>query len=171
MLTTSWVVDMCVHVFMIDIAQSAHEVTKITKPNGEIWCYHAAERAVHRKGFSEETKGSGASRACSDQDFESMCDQLKSCGWEFSLNDKEEKQLDKGKLPAKLTNKLKLADNVRDSFVIDRVIVILVHSKLSHDIIFGRCKLVVHFLVLQLFNFVACECRLKLNDVMSYVAG
>ena len=124
---------------------------------------------MHRKGWTEETKGQGAGRAVEDADFETMCDQLKGSGWEFSLSDKEEKQLDKGKFPAKLANKMKLEDNVRDSFAIDRVIVILVHSKLSHDIIFGRCKLVVHFLVLQLLNFVACECRFKLNDVMSYV--
>ena len=153
-----------------DIVQSIHEVKKITKDNGEIWCYHASEKVVHRKGWSEETRGSGSSRAVAENEFDSMCDQLKSSGWEFTLSSKEEKAFENGNIPEKLSRKLNLANNVRDSFAIDRVTAIFVHSKLSHNIIFGRCLLVVHILVLQLLNFVACPHRFKLNDAMTHVA-
>ena len=61
---------------------------------------------MHKKGWTEGTKGKGSARAVEDDTFEDMCRQLKGREWECSLNVSEVKKLDEsGKIPEKLDKK------------------------------------------------------------------
>ena len=96
------------------------QVKLVVKEDGSKWCYHAVERVIHRKGWKENTAGSGSKRAVTDGQFEDMCSQLKDCGWECTLSEKEKKSMVKDSvLPKKLAEKTKLCQTVRASFTID----------------------------------------------------
>ena len=75
---------------------------------------------IHRKGWKESSDGRGSKRAVTDEQFEDMCGQLKDCGWEYTLSEKEKKSMVKDSvLPKKLSEKMKLCQTVRASFTID----------------------------------------------------
>lgn len=126
--TSFHIITSCVYIFIFYFVQAHPEVEKVTKPNGELWCYHASERVVRKKGWAEETTGSGSARSVKDDDFESMCEQLKGSGWEFTLNESEKKQLTRGTMPDKLTIKLNGAHTARVCFVIDSATIMHIHT-------------------------------------------
>ena len=54
---------------------------------------------VEKKGYKEATIGRGAKRSVGHDDFENSLKMLKSCGWEFELNTKQQAKLEDGQLP------------------------------------------------------------------------
>ena len=91
----------------------------VVKPDGTKWCYHASETVTHRKGWKEGSKGQGEKRMVEDQTFDDICRDLKSSPWHMDLNQQEQtKMVKSGDLPEKLSTKMNLCFNVRDSLFI-----------------------------------------------------
>ena len=61
---------------------------------------------VERKGYREGTGGGGEKRKISDQDFEDSVKLLKDCAWDFTLNKKDQKNIEQGNLPNVVRDKL-----------------------------------------------------------------
>ena len=66
-------------------------------------------RKVHKKGYREGTAGKGTQRSITDGDFETSLRALKDCGWEVNLNAKQQQQLEEGKIPKDVRDKLNVA--------------------------------------------------------------
>ena len=81
----------------------------ITKEDGQRWCYMASEMVIHKKGWTEGTKGAGSQRAIENDTFEAMCRQLKGCEWECHVSSSQVKKIDStGDLPEKVSTKMQL---------------------------------------------------------------
>ena len=120
---------MCMHIIMMHHELCFVQVKLVVKADGSRWCYMATEKVVHKKGWKEYTQGSGSSRAVTDQQFEGMCDQLKDCGWEYTLTEKEKKAMVKdAEVPQKCFEKMNLAITVGVFFTIDSATVMPVHQ-------------------------------------------
>ena len=86
--------------------------------------------------------------------FYDMCDQLKECGWEYTLTEKEKTAIVKdAEIPPKCFEKMKLAITVGVLFTIDSATVMPVHQnnlysrvRLSHKAFYTyACHTYGHF--------------------------
>ena len=68
-------------------------------------------RHVHKRGWKDGSQGLSQKRLVDDDDMKGIMDQLKECGWEYSLNKLEEKKMVKDQtLPDDLRDRLQLYD-------------------------------------------------------------
>ena len=112
------------------------QVRLVVKDDGSKWCYMATEKVVHKKGWKESTGGSGSSRAIADAHFEDMWDQLKDCGWEYTLTEKEKKAMIKdAEIPDKYFQKANLAITVWVLFTIDSATSMAVHQNKLYSMV------------------------------------